>query len=196
MSDTNKKQPGRPRSVQSHQAMLRSTLELLAEVGYDAVSIEAIAARAGVGKSTIYRRYTCKEDLIADAIENIREDVTIPDTDNLWGDIDALIQSAAQITLNPVGRQTVAMIVSSASSHPEFAQIYWTKYLQPRRQAFSVVLERAKARNEIPADLDPGLIFDIMSGIMLYSLIFQPTTESWETYVRRALDLLLKENSI
>lgn len=196
MSDTNKKQPGRPRSVQSHQAMLRSTLELLAEVGYDAVSIEAIAARAGVGKSTIYRRYTCKEDLIADAIENIREDVTIPDTNNLWGDIDALIQSAAQITLNPVGRQTVAMIVSSASSHPEFAQIYWTKYLQPRRQAFSVVLERAKARNEIPADLDPGLIFDIMSGIMLYSLIFQPTTESWETYVRRALALLIKENSI
>ena len=196
MSDTNKKQPGRPRSVQSHQAMLRSTLELLAEVGYDAVSIEAIAARAGVGKSTIYRRYTCKEELIADAIENIREDVTIPDTNNLWGDIDALIQSAAQITLNPVGRQTVAMIVSSASSHPEFAQIYWTKYLQPRRQAFSVVLERAKARNEIPADLDPGLIFDIMSGIMLYSLIFQPTNESWETYVRRALALLLKENSI
>jgi AcrR family transcriptional regulator len=196
MSDTHKKQPGRPRSVQSHQAMLRSTLELLAEVGYDAVSIEAIAARAGVGKSTIYRRYTCKEDLIADAIENIREDVTIPDTNNLWGDIDALIQSAAQITLNPVGRQTVAMIVSSASSHPEFAQIYWTKYLQPRRQAFSVVLERAKARNEIPADLDPGLIFDIMSSIMLYSLIFQPTTESWETYVRRALGLLLKENSI
>ena len=196
MSDTNKKQPGRPRSVQSHQAMLRSTLELLAEVGYDAVSIEAIAARAGVGKSTIYRRYTCKEDLIADAIENIREDLTIPDTNNLWGDIDALIQSAAQITLNPVGRQTVAMIVSSASSHPEFAQIYWTKYLQPRRQAFSVVLERAKARNEIPADLDPGLIFDIMIGIMLYSLIFQPTSESWETYVRRALALLLKETSI
>lgn len=196
MSDTNKKQPGRPRSVQSHQAMLRSTLELLAEVGYDAVSIEAIAARAGVGKSTIYRRYTCKEDLIADAIENIREEIAIPDTGNLWGDIDALIQSAAQITLNPVGRQTVATIVSSASSHPEFAQIYWTKYLQPRRQAFSVVLERAKARNEIQADLDPGLIFDIMSGIMLYSLIFQPTTESWETYVRRALALVLKETSI
>jgi AcrR family transcriptional regulator len=196
MTDNNKKPPGRPRSVKSHQAMLRATLELLAEVGFDALSIEAIAARAGVGKSTIYRRYTCKEDLIADAIENIREDVAIPDTGNLWGDIDALIQSAAQITLNPLGRQTVATIVSSASSHPEFAQIYWKKYLQPRRQAFSVVLERAKARNEIPADLDPGLIFDIMSGIMLYSLIFQPTTESWEAYVRRALALVLKETSI
>lgn len=196
MTDNNKKPPGRPRSVKSHQAMLRATLELLAEVGFDALSIEAIAARAGVGKSTIYRRYTCKEDLIADAIENIREDVAIPDTGNLWGDIDALIQSAAQITLNPLGRQTVATIVSSASSHPEFAQIYWKKYLQPRRQAFSVVLERAKARNEIQADLDPGLIFDIMSGIMLYSLIFQPTTESWEAYVRRALALVLKETSI
>ncbi len=52
------------------------------------------------------------------------------------------------------GRQTVAMIISSASSNAQFAQIYWTKYLQPRRKAFAIVLERAKARNEIPTDLD------------------------------------------
>jgi AcrR family transcriptional regulator len=195
MADNNKKPPGRPRSVKSHQAMLQATLELLAEVGFDALSIEAIAARAGVGKTTIYRRYTCKEELVADAIESIRQDVEIPDTGNLWGDMDALIKSAAQITLNQLGRQTVATIVGSASSNSQFARIYWAKYLQPRRQGFSVVIDRAKARNEIPADLDPGLIFDIMSGIMLYALIFEPTTESWETYVRRALDLLLKKSS-
>ncbi|MDF5718466.1 MAG: TetR/AcrR family transcriptional regulator [Rhizonema sp. NSF051] len=192
MSDINKKSPGRPRSAQSHQAMLQATLELLAEVGFDALSIDAISTRAGVGKTTIYRRYTCKEDLVADAIENIREDVVIPDTGNLWGDIDALIKSAAKITLGPLGRQTVAMIISSASSNSQFAQIYWTKYLQPRRQAFAVVLERAEARNEIHRDLDPGLVFDVMSGIMLYALIFQPTTESWEVYVRRALHLFLE----
>jgi AcrR family transcriptional regulator len=142
-------------------------------------------------KSTIYRRYTSKAELIADAIENVREEIILPDTGTLWGDIEALIQNAAQITLSPTGRQTVSMIISSASSNPQFAQIYWTKYLHPRRQSFAVVLERAKARNEVQVNLDPDLVFDTMSRIMLYALIFPPTAESWTAHVRRALDLLL-----
>lgn len=192
MNDVSKKSPGRPRSARSHQAMLRATLELLAEVGFEAMSIEAIANRAGVGKTTIYRRYRSKEELVADAIESMREEVLIPDTGNLWSDIDAIIENAAQITLNPLGRQTVAMIISSASSNANFAQIYWTKYLQPRREAFAIVIERAKTRKEVQENLDPGLVFDAMSGIMLYALIFPPTSESWTVYVRRALNLLLK----
>lgn len=192
MSNTGNKQPGRPRSVRSHQAILQATLELLGEVGFEAMSIEAIAARAKVGKTTIYRRYTSKEELVADAIESIREEIVLPDTGKLQSDIDALIENAAQITLNPLGRQTVAMIISSASSNPKFAQIYWTKYLQPRRKAFAVVLERAKIRNEIPANLDSDLVFDAMSGIMLYALIFQPTPDAWTFCVRQTLHLLLR----
>jgi AcrR family transcriptional regulator len=173
---------------------LQAALELLAEVGFERMSIDAIATRAGVGKTTIYRRYDSKEELVAEAIESLREEVVIPDTGTLWGDMDALIQNAAQITLSPLGRQTVAMIISSASSNPQFAQIYWTKYLQPRQQAFAVVIERAKTRNEIQANLDPALVFDTMSGIMLYAQIFQPTSESWEAYVRRALHLILRRS--
>ncbi|NER80858.1 MAG: TetR/AcrR family transcriptional regulator [Leptolyngbya sp. SIO1D8] len=191
MNDVRKQLPGRPRSKASHQAMLKATLELLAEVGFEAMSIEAIAARARVGKTTIYRRYRSKDELVADAIESIREEILIPDTGNLWSDIDALIENAAQITLNPLGRQAVAMIISSASSNPGFAQIYWEKYLQPRRQSFAIVIERAKVRNEVSTDLDADLVFDAMSGIMLYTLIF-PLTESWTAYVRRALSLFLK----
>jgi AcrR family transcriptional regulator len=155
MSDTAKKTLGRPRSAQSHQAIRQATLELLAEVGFERMSIEAIATRAGVGKTTIYRRYESKEELVADAIESLREDVIIPDTGSFWGDIDALIQSAAQITLSPLGRQTVAMIISSATSNPQFAQVYWTKYLQPRQQAFAIVLERAKAEMKFRPRLIP-----------------------------------------
>jgi len=191
MNDIRKKSPGRPRSRASHQAMLKAALELLSEVGFEAMSIEVIAARAGVGKTTIYRRYSSKYELVADAIESIREEVLIPDTGNLWSDIDALIENAAQITLTPLGKQTVAMIIGSASSNPGFAQIYWEKYLQPRRKSFAVIIERAKTRNEIPTDLDSDLVFDTMSGIMLYALIFPPI-ESWTTYVRRALSLLLR----
>lgn len=192
MPDNIKKSPGRPRSNQSHLAMLQAALELLAEVGFEAMSIEAIAARAGVGKTTIYRRYSSKEELVADAIESVRQEVVIPDTGNFWSDIDTLIDSAARITLSPLGRQTVATIVSTASNNPKFAQIYEARYLAPRRQAFAVVIERAKARKEISKDLDPGLVFDALGGIMLYGLIFQPTPESWADYVRRVLHLFLK----
>jgi AcrR family transcriptional regulator len=192
MINTDKKPPGRPRSSQSHQAMLKATLGLLAEVGFDVMSIEAIAARAGIGKTTIYRRYASKAELVADAIESIREEILIPDTGNLQDDLDALIQNAAQITLSPLGRQTVAMIISSAANNTQFAHIYWTKYLQPRRQTFALVIERAQARTEIPTNLDPNLIFDTMSAIMLYALIFPPKSESWTAYVRSALSLLLQ----
>ena len=184
---------GRPRSIESHQAILEAALSLLAEVGFEAMSVEAIASRAGVGKTTIYRRYAGKEELVAAAIESIREEVIIADTGSLWGDLDAIIENAAHTTLSPLGRQAVAMIISSASTNPQFAQLYWETYLQPRRQAFSGVIERAKARNEVKDDLDSGLVFDTMNGIMLYSRIFQPTTESWKAHVRRALHLLLEE---
>lgn len=130
--------------------------------------------------------------MVADAIESTRQDVAIPDTGNLWSDIDELIDNAARITLSPLGRQTVAMIIGSASSNSQFAQIYWTKYLKPRREAFAIVIERAKTRKEIKTDLDYGLLFDSMSGIMLYALIFPPTNESWTEYVRRALNLMFK----
>ena len=191
MKDVSEKSPGRPRSVKSHQAMLTATLELLGEVGYDTLSIEAIAKRAKIGKTTIYRRYSSKAELVADAIESIRQEVIIPDTGSLESDIDRLIINAVQITLNPVGRQAMAMIISSAASNSQFALVYETKYLKPRRQALGIVLSKAKARNEVPADLDSNLIFDAMSGIMLYATIFLPDRE-WSVYVKRALCLLLQ----
>ncbi|ACK71669.1 transcriptional regulator, TetR family [Gloeothece citriformis PCC 7424] len=196
MNDSSQKSPGRPRSQISHQAILQATLELLAEVGFEGMSIEAIASRAKVGKTTIYRRYSSKEELAADAIESLRQEVIIPDTGNFSSDLEEIIKNAAQITLTPLGRQTVAMIISSASSNSQFAQIYWKKYLHPRREAFAIVIKRAKDRNEIQGDLNPNLVFDIISGIMLYTLIFEPTSESWEDYVRSALKLVFKGMSL
>lgn len=187
-----KNQPGRPRSVEADRAIHRATLELLAEVGYERMSIEAIASRAGVGKTTIYRRYNSKEELVADAIESRREDVEIPDTKNFWSDIDLIIASATQMTLDPLGRQIVALIISTASNNPQFAQVYWARYLQPRRQAFAAVIAQAKSRQEIATDIDADLVFDLISGIMLYGLVFPPTNESYQAYVRRAVGLVVK----
>jgi AcrR family transcriptional regulator len=192
MSEPVKSPPGRPRSAQADKAILQATLELLAEVGYQAMSMEAIAARAGVGKTTIYRRYSSKEELVADAIESRKEEVPIPDTGSLWRDLDILHENAAKTILTPFGRQTIALIISTASSSPQFAQVYWTKYMKPRRKAFSVVFERAKRRHEIRADTDTDLVFDLLSGAMFYALIFQPNAEPFEDYIRRAHELVLR----
>ncbi|MEH1841637.1 MAG: TetR/AcrR family transcriptional regulator [Nostoc sp.] len=183
---------GRPRSIQADQAIVQATLDLLAEVGYESMSIEAIASRAGVGKTTIYRRYTSKEELVADAIESLRDDLVIPDTGRFWGDMDILINNAAKKIDSPLGRQTLALIISTASSNPKFAEVYWTKYTKLRRKAFSKVLERAKSRGEIHKDADVDLIIDLLSGSLYYALIFKPTTEPVETYMRRTINLLLK----
>ncbi|WP_322745507.1 TetR-like C-terminal domain-containing protein [Plectonema radiosum] len=121
----------------------------------------------------------------------MREEVVIPDTGNIWDDIDALIENAERITFNSLGRQTVATIISSALSSSGFAQIYSEKYLRSRREAFAVVIERAKARNEVGADLDANLVFDVMSGMMLYGLAFPPASESWSAYVRRAVEAII-----
>ena len=183
---------GRPRSIHADQAILQATLDLLAEVGYESMSIEAIASRAGVGKTTIYRRYTSKEELVADAIESLRDDLAIPDTGSFWGDMDILINNATKKIDSPLGRQTLALIISTASSNPQFAEVYWTKYTKLRREAFSKVLERAKSRGEIHKDADVDLIIDLVSGSLYYALIFKPTTEPVEAYMRRTMNLLLK----
>lgn len=183
---------GRPRSIHADQAILQATLDLLAEVGYQSMSIEAIASRAGVGKTTIYRRYTSKEELVADAIESLRDDLAIPDTGSFWGDMDILINNATKKIHSPLGRQTLALIISTASSNPQFAEVYWTKYTKLRREAFSKVLERAKSRGEIHKDADVDLIIDLVSGSLYYALIFKPTTEPVEAYMRRTMNLLLK----
>ncbi|MGI2904338.1 TetR/AcrR family transcriptional regulator [Tolypothrix sp. VBCCA 56010] len=192
MTKSDKKQPGRPRSAESHQAIIKATLDLLSQIGYDRLSIDAIARSAGVGKTTIYRWYASKEELVADAIESVRQEIEIPDTGALSSDIDCIIEIAVKTTLTPLGRQILAMIIGAASSSPQFAQVYWTKYLLPRRQAFQVAIERAKARNEIHADTDSDLVFDLMSGIMLYALVFMPSVEPVEAYIRRAVGLILK----
>ncbi|MEH2253825.1 TetR/AcrR family transcriptional regulator [Nostoc sp.] len=183
---------GRPRSIHADKAILQATLDLLAEVGYQSMSIEAIASRAGVGKTTIYRRYTSKEELVADAIESLRDDLAIPDTGSFWGDMDILINNAAKKIHSPLGRQTLALIISTASSNPQFAEVYWTKYMKLRREAFSKVLERAKYRGEIHKDADVDLIIDLVSGSLYYPLIFKPRTEPVEAYMRRTMNLLLK----
>src|SRR5450631_4165660 len=94
---------GRPRSDQSHQAILEATLALFADVGLQGLSIEAIAERAGVGKTTIYRRWSSKEDIIKDALDLLRAGAMLPDTGTIRNDLLFIAQEAQKLfSRNPL----------------------------------------------------------------------------------------------
>jgi len=189
MNKSAKSLSGRPRSAEVDQSILQAALELLAEVGYQAMSMEAIATRAGVGKATIYRRYASKEELVADAIESrFGEEEEIPDTGSLWGDLEVVIDDIIQTMLSDLGRQTLALIISTASSSPQFAQIYYAKYIAPHRDALAVLFERAKARGEIEHDVDAGFFLDLVGSSIFYALMFKPEPEAIEAHIRRVMN--------
>jgi AcrR family transcriptional regulator len=185
--------PGRPRSEAVNQAILQATLNLLAEAGYPDMSMEAIAARAGVGKATLYRRYTCKDEVVAAAIDDVLCDPSLPDTGSFWGDMNCLIEEIIEMSCSDLGRQTIALLLSTASSSPQFAQIYRTKYIFPRRKELEEIFNRAKTRGEIQADLDASLIFDLIAGSVFYTLIFNAEAEQVDMRIRRSLQFLLNQ---
>src|SRR6266581_6307765 len=90
------KGPGRPRSERAHEAILEATLDLLLEEGFTRMSIEAVAERAGVGKTTIYRRWPSKSDLVIDAIGGLQAEIPVISTGNLRNDLMAMFRSAFQ----------------------------------------------------------------------------------------------------
>ena len=87
-AESPRRTPGRPRSEASHHAIIEATLELLIESGYGALTMDAVRTRAGVGKATIYRRWSSKEELVSDAIVVLHEEFDTPDTGSLRGDYD------------------------------------------------------------------------------------------------------------
>ena len=106
---------GRPRSVQSQQAILDATLTLLATEGFEAMSIEAIAARAGVGKKTIYRWWTSKEALVIDAIKSLQQTKNpVIDIGSLREDLIVMFRNAFQTWSGPLARGFAVKLIEQA----------------------------------------------------------------------------------
>jgi AcrR family transcriptional regulator len=163
--------PGRPRSEESHQAIVRATLELLIEVGYGALTMEAVRTRAGVGKATIYRRWSSKEELVSDTIVFLHEDFAAPDTGSFRGDYAALAE-AVRASASRGGAATLMPRLLGESVHdPELFAIFRAHLVEPRRAALRSVLERAVARGEIREGIDPELMVDLFAGPAVYRML-------------------------
>ncbi|MFC4116959.1 TetR/AcrR family transcriptional regulator [Nonomuraea zeae] len=167
---------GRPRDPQTDTAILEAALELFVERGVEGISIEQVAKRAGVGKPTVYRRWSTKEDLIAQAIEQwVAAEVTPSAADvyalPLRDIVEGVLPAAAETAASPAFRALVARIMGSAVSHPSLMAVYWRHYIVPRRQLAAAMLQRAQADGTLAPDTDLDVLIDMMAGAVTYRVL-------------------------
>jgi AcrR family transcriptional regulator len=167
---------GRPRSDTSKAALIQAAYELLREVGFERMTIDAIAARAGVGKATIYRWYETKDDLVIEALIATWqvEKQFIPDTGSLSSDLQAMLQYTLENDPVCFNRQSLALTMTALAGSPQLAKTYWDLYVTKKRAGFKIVFERAKQRRELAADADTDLFLDLFHGYVLFGLLVRP----------------------
>jgi len=163
---------GRPRSEKARGAILQAAAELLLDQGLAAVSMDAVAARAGVSKATIYRWWPTKETLALDALYH--EWAAVPaarDTGSLRGDLLSLLRPWARLaSRRPYGR-VIAALVTEAQTDPVFARQYRTRFVEPRRDQARIIFRRAIERGEIPANTKIEVALDLLYGPVYHRLL-------------------------
>ena len=163
---------GRPRSTKANKAILNAALELFADEGFDAMSIEAIAARAGVGKTTIYRRWDSKEDLLLDAVRSLQDEFPFVDTGDLRDDILHLLKTVWDMSgRNLLLEKLYIRIIGESRANPDLYRVFYEHRLGPRLQYFRQAIEQAQARGEIRKDLEPFLVLDLFMGPLVSRLL-------------------------
>ena len=182
---------GRPRSEQAHRAILDATLTLLDEGGYRPLTIEAVAARAGVGKTTIYRRWPSKLELVIEAVAEMRPPLPTEDTGSVQGDFLAFQRGQInRVAAGPLPRIAPRLIAESVGDSELHAAVQ-RELIAPVREAIGEVLQRGVDRGELLADLDVELATDMVHGTVVYRILTsQGDLRGAVSAVPRVLDLL------
>ncbi len=185
-----KRLPGRPRSEHARQAILRSTVKLLQYTGFPELSIEAIAADAGVGKATVYRWWPNKGALVVDAFASSTETkLHFPDTGSVYRDMSLQMNQFLGILHTRRGR-IVAELLGAGQSDPDLLQAFRERFLRPRRQEAYKTLQRGIERGELPGNLDLDLVLDILYGAIYMRFLIRHDELS-ENYVKEVCRLVL-----
>jgi AcrR family transcriptional regulator len=165
------RRPGRPRSTEADQAIVAATLAVLMEDGYRGLRMEAVVARSGVGKATLYRRFGSKEDLVAHVVRHLNQGITAPDTGSLSGDWEAIAASVLAASRSTDAAVFLPRLLAESAGIPELHRIFYDNLVAPRRAAMREVLEHAITRGELRDDLDFELVLDVFVGPIIYRLL-------------------------
>jgi AcrR family transcriptional regulator len=184
---------GRPRDPERDAGILRAALDGLAELGYDRLSMDEIAARAHAGKGALYRRWSSKAALVVAAVVAWREQagpLAIPDTGSLRGDFDALIAAVPDFDDDAKQQMAVFVGLAGAASHdPELRAALSDNLLARPRRVLRKVLDRAVARGEIAAECQLELVPDVVLGLNALRILLGETPD--REYVSRVLNTIV-----
>jgi AcrR family transcriptional regulator len=173
---------GRPRRASAGAEILDATLELLSERGFQAATMEAIAARAGVGRNTIYRRWSSKEELIADALQELIVDIDLRDGDDVYALLLDWIRDFARVFGDPLYGRILPMVLGELRANPVFARVYAERVVRPRYDALVGILRRAAERGALRRDVDVEQIADLLAAppfVRLLPVGLPPITEHY-----------------
>ena len=159
------------RTARVRAAVLAATLAELAAHGFSGLSLDSVAARAQVHKTTVYRRWPTREQLVLDALlEQAAQTVAVPDTGSLRGDLRELALRSAAIQTSPAGEAVVRAVAGGAPGNPELAAAngrFWAERLELDR----AIVARASDRGEIDPRADPGPVIEALLGPLYFRLL-------------------------
>jgi AcrR family transcriptional regulator len=162
---------GRPRSEEAHRAILAAVIELLPEHGLKGLTIEAVAARAGVGKTTIYRHWETRNDLIVEALQQLPPPGPPPDTESLAGDLEAIVTLQRDRLEASTLPRTMPRVLADASEDPDLLEEIVRTVVLPTRAILEECLERAVVRGELREDVDRESLVDVLHSVPVYLLL-------------------------
>ena len=158
---------GRPRDPSRDGVIRAAILRLLAEVGYGALTMDAVAAEAGVGKATIYRRWRTKEDLVVDTIADLNQEMaSAPDTGSLEGDLRAMTEQMRTVITGPTGAATLSLL-STMPHQPALAKAFQEGPLMVWHQVFATMWDRAEQRGEVGPGMSRSILAEATSALMV-----------------------------
>jgi len=165
---------------------------MLAELGFEGITMEALAARAGVGKATIYRRWKKKTDVLIDAVMRVTEPAVLVDTGDLRADLLAMTEGLRLRLASSVAGRIMPCLLGAAIDDSELMTVYWNTAVRPRRELFVERVRRAEERGEIRAGLDYQVLCDLCFSPIVYRRLFlavrPPATKS---DIDKSIDILL-----
>lgn len=157
---------GRPRDPSRDEAIIEASIDVLVREGYDRLSMEAVAAAAGVGKATVYRRWGSKAELVIDAMASLKPAIDGIDTGTLDGDIELMVLASC----SPYSQRLFQVMVSICSAlprEPDLLEAFKTRFTEPRIERITEMLERARSRGELGPEVDVAMAASLVPSLML-----------------------------
>jgi AcrR family transcriptional regulator len=185
------RRPGRPRSERAEQAILQATIEAIGERGIDGVHCEDVAARAGVGKATLYRRWPGKEDLLIAAFAAMRRPLPQPRGESAREDLIALLTVVAADTDDPRHAQQYALLHGAGERYPRLVARYKERVVEPRRELVRTVLRHGIETGELRPGIDVEVAMLLLTGAVM-ARGKHDSSPAAPGFVERAVDELLR----